>query len=50
MQGVVKGVELQSKAWIGSTFNYIIGLPLAYLFAFTLDMKLAGLWIGVYGA
>lgn len=50
MQGVVKGIELQSRAWYASTLNYVVGVPLGCALGFVAELKLAGLWIGVYSA
>ena len=45
LQGVIRGLALQNKAMILSLFvAYIFQTPAAYIFAFTFDMKSAGLW------
>lgn len=50
--GVVTGGVLrgQGRQYIGGYLNlicyYLIGVPLGFFFSFTLDMKVAGLWIG----
>lgn len=45
--GIIKGLGRQVYGSVYTLFcYYILGLPLALLFGFTLEMGVAGLWFG----
>lgn len=46
--GIIRGLGRQSYGSIYTMFcYYILGLPLAAIFAFKLDMGITGLWLGM---